>query len=115
MAECNDLKTGSCYTLAVQLYTDRKCGAVLIYPAHVAEAFPPTAAFLAGLVAWPELGGSTKMVTWYAKNMPRRMPLVPKMIEELVCSLPPLGEGKVVDLLSGFGTAAVEIKKVYPR
>ena len=51
----------------------------------------------------------------YAKNMLRRMPLVPKMIEELVCSLPPLGEGKVVDLLSGCGTAAVEIKRAYPR
>ena len=63
MAECNDLKTGSWHTLEVQLYTNRKYGAVLICPAHVAEACPTTAAFLAGLVAWPELGGSTKMVT----------------------------------------------------
>ena len=60
-------------------------------------------------------GGFYQDGDWYARNMPRRMPLVPKMIEELVCSLPPLGEGEVLDLLSGCGTAAVEIKKAYPR
>lgn len=37
------------------------------------------------------------------------------MIDELVSALPPLGEGKVLDLLAGCGTAAVAIKKVYPR
>ena len=62
-------------------------------------------------MAWPGLEGSTKMVT----GMPRKMPLVPNMIEELVYSLPPLGEGQVLDLLSGCGTAAVETKKAYPR
>ena len=46
-------------------------------------------------MAWPGLEGSTKMVT----GMPRKMPLVPNMIEELVCSLPPLEESKVLDLL----------------
>ena len=40
---------------------------------------------------------------------------VPQMIEELVCTLPPLGDGKVLDLLAGCGTAAVAIKKAYPR
>jgi hypothetical protein len=60
-------------------------------------------------------GGFYQDGDWYAKNLARRMPLVPKMIEELVCSLPPLGEGKVLDLLSGCGTAALEIKKAYPR
>ena len=59
-------------------------------------------------------GGFYQDGDWYAKNVPRRMPLVPKMIEELVF-LPPLREGNVVDLLSGCGTAAVEIKKAYPR
>jgi len=60
-------------------------------------------------------GGFYQDADWYAKNMPRKMPLVPKMVEELVSSLPPLGEGKVLDLLSGCGTAAVEIKRAYPR
>ena len=60
-------------------------------------------------------GGFYQDGDWYAKNMPRRMHLVPNMIEELVCSLPPLGDEEVRDLLSGCGTAAVEIKKAYPR
>ena len=38
-----------------------------------------------------------------------------QMIEELVSTLPPLGDGKVLDLLAGCGTATVAIKKAYPR
>ena len=63
------------------------------------------------------------------------MPLVPTMIQELVHSLPPLGESEVCDLLgrrtyvtyvtlkhidfinttAGSGALTVEVKKSYPR
>ena len=62
----------------------------------------------------------------------RRMPLVPKMIRELVFALPPLGEARVLDLLcrksvfflklnvfssilAGSGACSVAVKKAYPR
>ena len=59
------------------------------------------------------------------------MPLVPKMIRELVFALPPLGEARVLDLLcrksdffilnvfssilAGSGACSVAVKKAYPR
>merc|ERR1712215_487179 len=60
-------------------------------------------------------GGFYQDADWYVQNMPRRMPLVPLMIEELVSALPPLGDGKVLDLLAGCGTAAVAVRRCYPR
>ena len=43
------------------------------------------------------------------------MPLVPKMLDELVYALPPLGDDKVCDLAAGNGNAAVKILSAYPR
>ena len=37
------------------------------------------------------------------------------MLEELVFALPPLANGRVCDLASGNGNAAVKIKAAYPR
>ena len=37
------------------------------------------------------------------------------MVDELVFALPPLGEGMVLDLLSGCGTATLEIARAYPK
>ena len=36
---------------------------------------------------------------WFYCSLSMRMPLVPKMIQELVFALPPLGEARVLDLL----------------
>ena len=43
------------------------------------------------------------------------MPLVPRMLDELVFALPPLGNGKVCDLAAGNGNASVKIVAAYPR
>ena len=37
------------------------------------------------------------------------------MLREVVCALPPLGAGRVADVLCGSGRAALEIRKAYPR
>ena len=37
------------------------------------------------------------------------------MLDELVFALPPLEDGKVCDLASGNGNAAVKVKAAYPR
>jgi len=60
-------------------------------------------------------GGFYSDADWYDANMPRKMPLVPAMMEELVAALPPLGDAKVLDLLAGGGLATVSILKAYPR
>ena len=51
----------------------------------------------------------------YSLQVSRKMPLVPRMLEELVFALPPLANGRVCDLASGNGNAAVKIKAAYPR
>lgn len=60
-------------------------------------------------------GGFYKDPDWYSLQLDRKMPLVPKMLDELVFALPPLKEGRVCDLASGNGNAAVKIKDAYPR
>ena len=45
-------------------------------------------------------GGFYADADWYVANITRRMPLVTTMMEELVYALPPVGEGKVLDLLT---------------
>ena len=37
------------------------------------------------------------------------------MLNEVVCALPPLGNGRVCDVGCGTGRCAVEIRKAYPR
>jgi len=51
----------------------------------------------------------------YSLQLARKMPLVPKMLDELVFALPPLSDGRVCDLAAGNGNAAVKIKVAYPR
>merc|ERR1711874_564000 len=65
--------------------------------------------------ALARIGGFNQDGDWYNTNITRRMPLVPKMISELIYALPPLGNGKVLDLLSGGGALTIEVKKSYPR
>ena len=52
---------------------------------------------------------------WYDLQLERRLPLVGPMLNEVVCALPPLGNGRVCDVGCGTGRCAVEIRKAYPR
>merc|ERR1739836_109633 len=61
------------------------------------------------------VGGFYQDGDWYNVNIFRRMPLVPKMVSELIYSLPPLGDARVLDLLSGSGALSIEVKKSYPN
>ena len=51
----------------------------------------------------------------YSLQLERKMPLVPRMLDELVFALPPLKDGKLCDLAAGNGNAVVKIKPAYPR
>lgn len=59
-------------------------------------------------------GGFYGDTYWYDYNLSRRMPLVKPMIEELVASLPPCSEQKVLDLCSGSGNLAECVLHAYP-
>ena len=87
-------------------------------------------------------GGFYQDADWYSANLRRKvtqtwqsnqlyfpylvqMPLVGKMMEELVAALPPLGSSKVrlsssyhrkvLDLLAGAGQATIAVLGAYPR
>jgi len=60
-------------------------------------------------------GGFYQDADWYSANLRRKMPLVGKMMEELVAALPPLGDSKVLDLLGGAGQATRVVLEAYPR
>lgn len=60
-------------------------------------------------------GGFYKDPDWYSLQLERKMPLVPRMLDELVFALPPLKDGKLCDLAAGNGNAVVKIKPAYPR
>ncbi|KDO31310.1 hypothetical protein SPRG_03926 [Saprolegnia parasitica CBS 223.65] len=52
---------------------------------------------------------------WYDLQLVRRLPLVPKMLEQMVYALPPLGENsKVADLCAGSGLCAEKVLDAYP-
>ncbi|OQR80762.1 hypothetical protein ACHHYP_17231 [Achlya hypogyna] len=52
---------------------------------------------------------------WYDLHLTRRLPLVPKMHEQMVLALPPLGESsKVADICAGSGLCAQKVLDAYP-
>ncbi|OQR97766.1 hypothetical protein THRCLA_06865 [Thraustotheca clavata] len=52
---------------------------------------------------------------WYDLHLTKRLPLVPKMHEQMVLALPPLGENtKVADICAGSGLCAEKVIAAYP-
>jgi len=77
------------------------------------EEEPPLPTWAQGLT---RTGGHWGHPDWYEHHLNIRLPLVPKMMDALLASCPPLSKGhRVCDLLAGTGKVTRHLLPVYPN